>query len=343
MDPAATNYNSAATSQAGITCTYPPPPPGGGAGGPPPAGGAGGGGGGGGVVTPTIVLSMLPHIGLQPLAYLYLSQIPYTGLDLGPVGMAIYWLILIGLSAVIAYLTLFGAMPFAYRSLLDFTARVVEMVNAQKLALVAVVKAPTVTTSGIEVPTESVAEELHPEATHSYSSYDGFKSFARNGALSVEDIVKGLARKHPAPFVEPITNIEPVYDTVEPVYENVEPVVSTPSAPPAVAPADVRGLTTALIEGDRTAVFAGLRQQVRGGLAPEQLIFLMVCLLDDTYRARVDGSSCDDTFARLIARIDTPTLEKLITALATAIDSSYSDTVTGAKLALTRALAVLGA
>jgi hypothetical protein len=32
---------------------------------------------------------------MQPNAYVYLNQIPYTGLDLGPVGTVIYWLALI--------------------------------------------------------------------------------------------------------------------------------------------------------------------------------------------------------------------------------------------------------
>ena len=108
-------------------------------------------------------------------------------------------------------------------------------------------------------------------------------------------------------------------------------------------PADVRGFTVALIEGDRAAVFAGLRQHVRGSGAPEQLITGAVCLLDDVYRARIDGTACDADIARMTARLSTPTLEKLIAGLATAIDSSYSTGVTGAKLALTRALATLGA
>ena len=39
---------------------------------------------------PTITLSALPRISAQPLAFLYLSQIPYTGFDLGPIGTALY-------------------------------------------------------------------------------------------------------------------------------------------------------------------------------------------------------------------------------------------------------------
>jgi len=46
---------------------------------------------------------------------------------------------------------------------------------------------------------------------------------------------------------------------------------------------------------------------------------------------------------RITDSIATPVLEKLVTALSTAVDSSYSVGITGAKLALTRALATLGA
>ena len=92
------------------------------------------------------------------------------------------------------------------------------------------------------------------------------------------------------------------------------------------------------------AVFAGLRQHIRGSGAPEKLVSETVCLLDDAYRARIDGTTdCDADIARITARLDTPTLEKLIASLATAIDSSYSAGVTGAKLALMRALTILGA
>mgnify|MGYP001569745994 FL=1 len=108
-------------------------------------------------------------------------------------------------------------------------------------------------------------------------------------------------------------------------------------------PSHIRGFTVALLEGDRMAVFAGLREQVRSGRSAEQLLSATVCLLDDAYRARIDGTAGDPDIARLTARLSTATLEKLIAALATAIDSSYSTGVTGAKLALTRALAILGA
>ncbi|HEY4488794.1 MAG TPA: hypothetical protein VJB97_04720, partial [Candidatus Paceibacterota bacterium] len=144
-----------------------------------------------------------------------------------------------------------------------------------------------------------------------------------------------------------LVNIEPVYPapTVGAwVNENIEPIKKDAAAPemPEV-PAHVRGVTAALLEGDRAAVFAALRGHVRGEGAPESFIHSLVCLLDDAYRARVDGTPCDSSVARMTARLSTPTFEKLVAALTTAIDSSYESGITGAKLALTRALGVLGA
>jgi hypothetical protein len=310
---------------------------------PPPSGGGGGGGGGGSSHRlPVITLAALPHVGAQPLAYLYLSQIPQTGLDLGPVGTMIYWLVLIGIAFAFAYFVLFGAAPLANRSLRNFGSRVSLALNAQELAPVretyAIPPAP------VQHETSQTFAEA-PEAVRGYSSYDGFKSFAQNGALSIEDLVKGLSREHSiraaVGTIAPAT-LAPA-PRVEPIYEHVEPIMNESVFEKTVIPADVRGFTAALLEGDRVAVFAGLRQHVRGSGASEQLISSVACLLDDAYRARIDGSACDPDIARMTARLNTPMLEKLIASLTTAIDSSYSTGATGAKLALTRALSILGA
>ncbi len=52
--------------------------------------------------TPNVSLYQGPTA--QPLAAVSLSQIPYTGLDLGPWGTFIYWSVLVLLSAIAAYL-----------------------------------------------------------------------------------------------------------------------------------------------------------------------------------------------------------------------------------------------
>lgn len=285
--------------------------------------------------------------------YLYLSQIPYTGIELGPLGTFLYWLALVLWSVAVAYLALFRAIPYLNKEARAFGQRVQNMINTQ----------PVITrTSAPEMPKPAprVAETSPDLEVPRYLPHEGFKSFAREGALSIEDIVKGLSRvAPPAPAATPEPQ-QPLHEeapapammeampsrraNVEPIYENVEPV--TPPARPAqstgVAP-HIRGFIAALFERDREAVFASLRNQVRGGGSAEALITEVTLILDDVYRARIDGTEADADVSRLIARYDTPTLEKLIGALATSIDSSYSTGVTGAKLALTRALSVLGA
>lgn len=303
-----------------------------------------GGGGGGGGGSPTIVLAALPHVSAQPLAYLYLSQIPYTGLDLGPVGTTLYWLVLIGLAFAVAYATLFGFVPFVNRSATSFGARVVETLNNQKLAAAtaSIHLEPVAPVRGaMPVPPAVVMHD-----TPNYSSYEGFKSFAQGGALSIEDIVKGLSREHAAPAAErahepvaALPDAKPVF-APEPITEKAHEAVEETLA---VVSADIRGFASALVEGDRVAVFAGLRQHMRGGGRAEHLLSKTACLLDDVYRARVDGTACDTEIARRTARFSTPVLEQLVTSLTTAIDSSYSEGVTGAKLALTRALSSIGA
>ena len=186
-----------------------------------------------------------------------------------------------------------------------------------------------------------------PETPRGYSSYDGFKSFAHNGALSIEDIVKSLSRKHQGTMDEHATpqkpNVEPVYEHIEPIYENVETIATETAVKTDAVQPHIRNFIAALVKGDRVAVFAGLRQYVRGAGAPEELLSSATCLLDDVYRARIDGTTCDADIERMTARLSTPILEKLITALATALDSSYSVGMTGAKLALIRALSSIGA
>jgi hypothetical protein len=276
----------------------------------------------------------LPHISSQPLAYLYLSQIPYTGLELGPLGTVFYWLAFTGFVLALTYLMLFGVVPSVYRWAHLFGSRISTSLNVQG-------RSSTATSGMTTVSAAPSIVETSPQAMPGYSTYEGFKSFTRNGALSVEDIVKGLSRKNLALAAERIVEPKP---HIEPVYENVEPIVAAGAIVESTAiPTHIRILIDALVEGDRGEVFAGLRQHVRNGGTPEKLFSTMVCILDDVYHARMDGTTCDADIVRLTARLSTPILEKLIASLTTAIDSSYSDGVTGAKLALIRALTVLGA
>ncbi len=315
------------------------------------------GGGGGGGNPPTITL--FSHPTTQPLAYLYLSQIPYTGLDLGPWGTALYWIALIGWSFALAYLVLFGAIPFAGKGARTFGMRVAAVLNTEDSSEESVEPEPA------HEPVARAA--LASEPASRYSAYEGFKSFAREGALSVEDIVKGLSRSSAprAPQTEPVyenvesiyDTVEPIYDSVEPVYESVEPIeapmprASQPAPrPPAPAPRqaapvapEVPSFIETLISGSREQAFAMLREIMRTTGDAEAFLTQVACALDDAYRARIEGAPVHPEIERICKGCSTPVLERLVTAFTTAVDSSYSTGITGAKLALTRALATVGA
>ncbi len=75
---------------------------------PPPActencGGGGGGGGGGGFTPPKIILTQKKNPTSEALAFVTLSQVPYTGFPAGPIGTTIFWTLLIFWSGIISY------------------------------------------------------------------------------------------------------------------------------------------------------------------------------------------------------------------------------------------------
>jgi hypothetical protein len=104
---------------------------------------------------------------------------------------------------------------------------------------------------------------------------------------------------------------------------------------------DVRDFIAALLNGDRDFVFGAIRQVVREGGDAEMFLTQVVCALDDAYRARLDGTQVNPEIARITQNCATNFLEILTASLSNAVDSSYSVGITGAKLAVTRALAIV--
>ena len=303
-----------------------------------------GGGGGGGSSRPRVLLSTLKAPGEQPLAFVYLSQIPYTGLDLGPWGTAMYWIMLMLWSLAAAYLVFFSAMPFALKRVNAFGSQVKETLAGDRS-----VSAPVAEHTSIPVQeAASVHAYTAPEPVAEYQATQGFRSFAQGAALTIDDIVKGLAREAEAHPTATAHELRPNFmireeeqshyeAAPEPVAAKPEPVVEAP----APVNADVSDFITALLQGDRDTVFGTIRGITRTGGNSEEFLTHTVCALDEAYRSQVDGSVCHPEIARLTSECHPNFLEKIVTALTTAVDGSYSTGVTGVKLALTRALAVV--
>ena len=298
---------------------------------------------GGGTPPPNIFLTQLTNLTAQPLALVYLSQIPYTGLDLGPIGTAVYWLVLLAWSGGIAYLILFKAIPTVALRLRVFGDSVKALLNAP--AATEKSRDP-LTAISMFAPKELVAElpRVEPAAVR-YSPFEGFRSFAKEETLTVDDIVRGVSSL-------PVGELPTSFGGPELVPSFAAATVSDANASSngdahgfgnamASMPTDVRGFIGALLKGDRPATFGALRSTARDGGSVEPFLTNVVCALDDAYRARVDGMPCDPEVERICSSCDTPLLERLVAALSTAIDSSYREGLTGAKLAVTRAFAAL--
>jgi hypothetical protein len=342
----------------------------------------GGGGGGGGSHNPNVTLTSRPI--LAPLGSVYLSQIPYTGLDLGPIGTAVYWLVLVIWSLAAAYLVLFGALPFSRRKLAGFGANVRQAVAETPVytAPVATVRPMAVAVANTPVAPApiSVHQAVHAAAvvaaiapvvpivktsTPARAS-EGFKSFATGDVLTIDDIVKGLSREsgmvfsqseESAPYVAPAAH-PMAYQAPHPEETDSATVVESYAAPtpvPAPAPVAVKPKTvapaaavspevpafiTAILDGERDTVFGIIRGMNQAGHDVEAFVSHTILALDDAYRGRIDGTPVHTDVKAVTDHLATPFLEKLVMALTTAVDGSYSMGVTGIKLALTRALAV---
>lgn len=278
-----------------------------------------------------IVLDSLPLAGEQPLSYVYLANMPYTGLDLGPVGTAMYWLMLILWSLAVAYLVLFGAVPFALRRVgigSEFNHVVHEEAAAE-----AVHPAPTPVM-------HSVAPVAAPART--FSSYDGFKSLSESGALTVDDIVKGLSRESDDSHLLPQAKVPAATATPVPAEQGASQAFATNAGSVAAdVHQDIPGFLAALVNGEKDTVFGIIRDITKAGGDAQAFITHAVMALDDAYRAKTDGTPVHPEVARVCENCAPNFLEKLITSLSTAVDSSYSAGVTGVKLAVTRALAIV--
>ncbi len=268
-----------------------------------------------------VVLDSLPLVSAQPLTYVALSDLPYTGLDLGPGGTMLYWLMLVLWSLAVAYVILGGALPFALRKVGILTEAQTHAVHAP-----APIHAPAP-----RPVVESVAAPVaHAAPT---STYEAFKAKSAEEPLTIEDIVKGLSSAADDSHLLP-----PIPQSVRTV---AAPVASARTEPTAT-PSDVPAFLAAMFAGDKDAVFAKLRDVTKAGEDAQEFLTHAVFALDDAYRAKTEGAPVHPEIAKVCENCAPNFLEKLIETLSTAVDSSYTAGTTAAKVAVTRALKLIG-
>ena len=309
--------------------------------------GGGGGGGGGGRRSPRVVIdSDVPELE-EPLSYVYLSEVPYTGLELGTWGTVLYWVMLIGWSGALAYLVLFNAVPFALARAKRFGGSVKEALNSEASGHAdhGAHAAPAAHGHASHAPAHSAHAAPAPAKPAGFDAHDGFRSFAAGEGLTIDDIVKGLSRQMELNHEAPAS--VPTHEEVQMAVRETAPIAPAYEAPQAAAPAaapvneGVRDFIAALLNGDRDTVFGMVRKMAREGEDTELFISHAACALDDAYRACIDGTTCHPDIAELTRGCHPSFLERLVSSLTTAVDGSYSAGMTGVKMALTRALGVV--
>lgn len=160
-----------------------------------------------------------------------------------------------------------------------------------------------------------------------YSAYDGFKSFATGDTLTIEDIVKGLARESGAAAMHEEEVAEDAHGNADGELHEHDPHV-------AASAAQANEFLRLLVEGERDAAYETLREIEEHGEGAEPFLQRVLTAVEAALNARMNNGVCDLRTLEVLGSCDTPIVEQLARALAT--DGKH-----GGKLALTRAFNAL--
>lgn len=223
------------------------------------------------------------------------------GLSLGPVGIAGYFLLVTLWSALVAYVVTF-AKESAH--------------GGAHAHASAPAHAPSAT-SHHAAPVEPTRAKPY----RGFSPYEGFRSYAQGETVTVEDIVKGLARESGAAAIH---NAHAMHNDVQ------------PAAKPTASSAQVNAFLDLMVQGERDGAFEMLRDIEDHGEGAEPFLRRVLTAVESALEARIGGGTCDLRVMEILGNCETPALEKLVHALSTSGSGKQAG-----KLALTRAFGAL--
>jgi len=229
-----------------------------------------------------------------------------NGLQLGGLGVFLYFMLVGVWSVVVAYVITFASGEG------DHGAHAGAHSGATGLGAPHTAHAP--------LP----VEPTRAKPFRGFSPYEGFKSYAQGDVVTIDDIVFGLARESGATELH---NARVMHDEAKPHAHQ-----STNVAPASQANAFLE----LLVSGERDGAFAILRDVEEHGEGAESFLKRTFTAVESALEARIGGGTCDMRVMEILGRCDTPVLEKLVSALATADGDTK-----GGKLALTRAFGAL--
>lgn len=227
------------------------------------------------------------------------------GLTLSPLGITFYFLVIALWSVVVAYVVTFGN---------DAGGGAHEVTSAHAGAPDA--HGP--------MHAHTPVEPTRAKPFRGFSPYEGFKSYAQGETVTVEDIVKGLARESGA---SALATAHAMHEEVSMQEHDTKKTTST---------AQANAFLSLMVEGERDEAFSMLRDIEEQGEGAEPFLKRVLTAVESALEARIGGGTCDMRVMEILGNCDTPALEKLVSALQTADKGKQSG-----KLALTRAFSAL--
>lgn len=310
--------------------------------------------GGGGLNQPTVVL--LQKAIKAPLAFVYLSQIPYTGLS-GAGKIILFILSLAVWSALVVYALRSQKTLALVKRLIGGSRQPIEKPAADifqitddllldvkpmesLLAVEAKKERTLISPDGLKAVVETaVAKGEEPLATLGKMIENAKNKFPREDGwllLNKEKIEASL------PKADKTEVAVPSYGALEKITPSASETPAPTTAPeisPAVDQAtEINTFVSLLARGDEKAVTDFLRLMREKGQSIERFIRETIMELDSAYRARLEGENHRRNFvlAQIISRWNGEKTEKVIGILLSIIDKNYKNSSLGLKLAVMR-------
>lgn len=304
--------------------------------------------GGGGLNQPTVVL--LQKAIKAPLAFVYLSQIPYTGLS----GVGKIILFILGLAV-------WSALVVYVLRNQKTTALVERLIGGGRQPIEKPVTDVFQITNDLLLDTKPMESLLAVEAKKERTliSPDGLRAVMETASAKGEEPVTTLGKmienakaKFPREDGWLLLNKEkidaslPTINVVVPTYGAPE-IPMPPTAIPTTIPevpttanqmTEVNTFVSLIARGDEKAVNNYLRTMRENGKSVERFIRETIMELDGAYRARLEGENNRNNFvlSQIISRWSGEKTEEVISILLSIIDKNYKNSNLGLKLAVMR-------
>jgi len=319
---------------------------------------------GGGSDSPTVTLTKRKVPNEQPLAFVYLSQIPYTGFGGGSsTTTALFLTLLVIWSGLVSYAFVVKKMG---RKLLNAAVSFAQGTTFEKAAaentnMAPIEEIPSIAALNNDETSHTGIEQQLEERAHAAGvliSHEGIQLLLKSSHFKDEQALGILSA-----IIKKATNIFPREDgwihlnkdrvltllspeekaspTVAPREEasSYDPTVLREGAS-AHTPDSITAFIGWLCDGQRNKIFDFLRTLKSRGESSNTFLSTVVCVLDDAYQNRLEGGDTpvNHFVIEKIARLNDDELESLIECLARGIDHSYNSSHTGVKMACVRAL-----